>query len=65
MLTIGQDLPGGAGVFSHFDDLSSSHLLGPGDVPVGNDYRHVLSDLLGTIDANCDMERVFPDLTGA
>lgn len=64
MLTIGQDLPGGAGVFSHFDDLSSSHLLGPGDVPVGSDYRHVLSDLLGTIDTNCDMERVFPDLNG-
>ena len=65
MLTVGKELPGGAGIFKHFEGLSSDNLLGPGDVPVGKDYRHVLSDLLETVDSGYDVERVFPRLTQA
>ncbi len=61
MLTIGRNLPGGGGVFRYFKDLSSDHLLGPGDVPVEKDYRNVLSELLGTIDPRCDIDRIFPE----
>lgn len=65
MLTVGKGLPSGAGVFSHFDDLSSDNLLGPGDVPVGKDYRHVLTDLLETVDPDYEVGRVFPGLKQA
>ena len=65
MLTVGKELPGGAGIFKHFEGLSSDNLLGPGDVPVGKDYRHVLSNLLETVDSGYEVERVFPSLTQA
>jgi uncharacterized protein (DUF1501 family) len=64
MMMVGDDLPR-PGVHSGFSDLEDQNLIGPGDVPVGRDYRELLVELIGSVDPTCELPRVFPDVPSA
>ncbi len=46
-------------------DLSGYLMVGPGDVPVGRDYRELLVELIGSVDPTCELPRFFPDVPSA
>ncbi len=60
MMMLGDDLPR-PGVHANFLDLEERNLVGPGDVPVGRDYRELIVELISSIDPTCELPRLFPN----
>jgi uncharacterized protein (DUF1501 family) len=60
MMVLSEGNPEGGRVVSGWRDLSVDRLIGPGDVPVGIDYRDVLRPLLNRHSPGADVSRVFP-----
>lgn len=59
MLAIGPGVRGGQ-VISRWRDVDQAQLVGPGDIPVGINYRDVLAPILVRSDPGLDLGAVFP-----
>ncbi len=60
MFTLGGNIAGGTKVKVDWPDLSTSPLVGPGDLPVRHNYRDILAPVLRRQSPTVDLARVFP-----
>lgn len=60
MFTMGAGSTGGGKVIADWPDLSTSPLVGPGDLPVKHNYRDILAPVLKTQSPGLDFTQVFP-----
>lgn len=59
MFAIGSGIRGGQ-VISRWRDVEAAQLVGPGDIPVGINYRDVLAPILARNNPGLDLGAVFP-----
>jgi uncharacterized protein (DUF1501 family) len=60
MFQLGGGLAGGKKVHATWPDLSTSPLVGPGDLPVHHNYRDLLAPVLRRQSPGIDLTKVFP-----
>ena len=60
MFTLGAGIKGSGKVIADWPDLSTSPLVGPGDLPVNHNYRDILAPILRKQSPSIDLAEVFP-----
>ncbi len=63
MFTLGTGPPATGKVLADWPDLTTSPLVGPGDLPVNHDYRDILAPVLRKQSPGIDLAEVFPSHT--
>jgi len=61
MFTLGAGSSGAGKVIADWPDLSTSPLVGPGDLPVNHNYRDILAPILRKQSPAINLAEVFPD----